>query len=84
MSHLIYWIIVGFVAGALAKGLVSGSKSEPQGCLMTIVLGICGSVATGFVMQLLGFRGEGGLIPTIIGATLGAVGLIVLLRKFAN
>lgn len=84
MSAVIYWIIVGFIAGALAKGLVSGDKSEPKGCLMTIVLGVCGSVATGFAMQLLGFRGEGGLIPTIIGATIGAVVLILLLRKFAK
>jgi len=51
---------------------------------MTIVLGICGSVATGFVMRLLGFQGEGSLIPTILGATLGAIGLILLMRKFAK
>jgi uncharacterized membrane protein YeaQ/YmgE (transglycosylase-associated protein family) len=81
---ILYWIMVGFFAGVLAKALVKGEKNEPAGCLMTIVLGICGSVATGFVMRLLGMRGEGTLIPTIFGATLGAIGLILLMRKLAK
>ncbi len=81
---ILYWIMVGFFAGVLAKALVKGEKNEPSGCLMTIVLGICGSVATGFVMRLLGMRGEGTLIPTIFGATLGAIGLILLMRKLAK
>ncbi len=81
---IIYWIIVGFLAGVLAKALVKGGDKEPGGCLMTIVLGICGSVATGFVMQLLGFKGDGGLIPTIIGATFGAIALILLMRKLSK
>lgn len=80
----LYWIIVGFLAGVLAKALVKGEKHEPKGCLMTIALGICGSVLTGFVMRLLGMRGEGTLIPTIFGATIGAVALILLMRKLAK
>ncbi|MCC7435867.1 MAG: GlsB/YeaQ/YmgE family stress response membrane protein [Methanoregulaceae archaeon] len=82
--NIVYWIIVGFVAGVLAKALVKGDRHEPKGCLFTIVLGICGSVATGFAMQLLGFTGQGGLIPTIIGATIGAVVLILLLRNLVK
>lgn len=81
---ILSWIIIGFFAGVLAKALVKGERSEPKGCLMTIALGICGSVAMGFVMRLLGFQGQGGFIPTLIGATIGAVGLIFLLRKFAK
>lgn len=81
---ILYWIMIGFFAGVLAKALVKGEKHEPKGCLMTIVLGICGSVAMGFIMRLLGFQGQGGLIPTLVGATIGAVGLILLLRKFAK
>lgn len=84
MGNLLWWILVGFIAGVLAKALAKGEKNEPKGCLMTIVLGICGSVTTGFIMQMLGFTGRGGTIPTIIGATLGALLLIFLLRKFTK
>ena len=83
MSHIIWWIIVGGLAGILAKALMPGNKAEPTGCLMTIGLGIVGSLITGFLMRaLLGSSGTGWLIPSIIGATLGAMLLIYLLRSF--
>lgn len=62
-----------------------GRNSEPQGCLMTMLLGIAGSVITGFVMRWgFGTVGMGGLIPTIVGATLGAMLLIFLVRSFSK
>lgn len=82
--HLLWWIIVGFCAGVLAKALMPGTGKEPKGCLFTILLGIAGSVATGFLMQLAGFRGEGGLLPTICGATIGACLLLWLSRKMSK
>lgn len=84
MQHgLIWWVIVGVIAGALAKGLMPGEKAEPKGCLMTILLGIAGSVITGLLMRtLLGSGGTGWFIPSIVGATLGAMLLIFLMRKF--
>jgi uncharacterized membrane protein YeaQ/YmgE (transglycosylase-associated protein family) len=80
----IWWISVGFVAGALAKALMPGSKKEPTGCLFTILLGIAGAVTVGFLMDLMGYRGVGGTIPTIVGATLGACLLLWLARKFSK
>jgi uncharacterized membrane protein YeaQ/YmgE (transglycosylase-associated protein family) len=82
MHNAVWWIIVGFIAGALAKSLAPGTHKEPKGCLTTIFLGVAGSLITGFVMDLLGMKGEGGLIPTICGATLGALALIYALRKW--
>jgi len=82
MHNAVWWIVVGFIAGALAKGLAPGKHKEPQGCLTTIFLGVAGSLITGFVMDVLGVKGEGGLIPTIVGATLGALALIYALRKW--
>jgi uncharacterized membrane protein YeaQ/YmgE (transglycosylase-associated protein family) len=80
--YLLWWIIVGFFAGALAKALMPGDKREPKGCLYTILLGIAGSLTTGFLMRaLLGENGGGGMIGTIIGATLGAMLLIMIFRK---
>jgi uncharacterized membrane protein YeaQ/YmgE (transglycosylase-associated protein family) len=76
-------ILIGLIAGALAKAVMPGEKAEPQGCLLTMLLGIAGSVTTGFIMRnLLHMEGRGGFIPTIVGATLGAMLLIFLLRKF--
>jgi len=51
---------------------------------MTILLGVAGSVATGFVMQLAGLRGENNLLATIGGATIGAVVLLWLSRKLGK
>lgn len=81
--HILWWIVVGFLAGALAKAIMPGNHREPKGCLMTILLGIGGSLLVGFVMRtVFGAEGAGGLIPTIFGATIGAVVLIALFRKF--
>ena len=78
-----WWIIVGGLAGIFAKALMPGEKAEPKGCLMTILLGIAGSLITGFIMRsLLRSEGSGWLIASIVGATLGAMLLIFLLRKF--
>lgn len=82
--NLIWWIIVGFVAGVLARALMPGDRKEPKGCIFTILLGVAGSVVVGFVMDLMGYRGQGGTLPTIIGATIGACLLIWLGRKFAK
>lgn len=81
MGHgLIWWIIVGLVAGVLAKALMPGDRQEPKGCLFTILLGVAGSVAMGFLMELAGYRGQGGMVATIVGAALGAVVLLWLSR----
>jgi len=83
MGGLIWWIIVGLVAGVLAKALTPGTNREPQGCLMTIGLGIAGSLLIGFLMQVfMGSSGGGGLLGSIVGATIGAMLLIYLARKF--
>jgi uncharacterized membrane protein YeaQ/YmgE (transglycosylase-associated protein family) len=83
VGSIFWWIVVGALAGILAKAIMPGDKAEPKGCLMTILLGIAGSVAAGFIMRnLLGMTGRGGFVPTIVGATLGAILLIFLLRKF--
>lgn len=83
MHGLIWWLIVGLIAGILAKALTPGSSREPKGCVMTILLGIAGSVLVGFIMDTLGGgNAPGGMIGTIVGATIGAVLLILAFRKF--
>lgn len=86
MEHgWLWYILVGFLAGALAKALMPGERSEPQGCLLTVLLGIGGSVLTGFLMQtFLRDQGSGALIPSIFGATIGACLIIWIARKLSK
>ena len=81
-GHIFWWIVVGLAAGALAKAIMPGSRKEPTGCITTMLLGIGGSLLTGFVMRFFFHdRGLGGLIPSICGATLGAMVLIMIFRN---
>jgi uncharacterized membrane protein YeaQ/YmgE (transglycosylase-associated protein family) len=77
MFSLIWWIIVGLIAGWLTGKIMSGGG---YGALMDIVVGILGALVGGFLMSHLGFAGSGGLIYTIVVAVIGAVILTLLLR----
>ena len=73
--NIIGWLLFGLVVGAIAKFLMPGR--DPGGWIVTILLGIAGSLIVGFFMQsVLHVQGEGGFIPTLIGATIGAMLLI--------
>lgn len=78
MIRLLWWIVVGLIAGWLT-GKIMGD--EEHGSLMDIVIGIVGALVGGFGMHLLGFNAEGGLIYTILVATGGAVLLTFIRRK---
>jgi len=77
MGGLIWWIIVGLVAGWATGKIMKGSG---YGALMDIVIGIAGAIVGGWVMGLLGFSGSGGMIYTILVAILGAVILTAVVR----
>ena len=65
------WIVIGLIAGLIAKALVPGR--DPSGCIVTILLGIGGAVLAGFLGQSLGWYrpGEGaGFLAAIVGAVL--------------
>ena len=79
MVHgIIWWIIVGLIAGWAAGKIMKGGG---YGVLADIVLGILGAIVGGWVVGLLGFGG-GGLIWSILVAILGAVILIWITRFF--
>jgi uncharacterized membrane protein YeaQ/YmgE (transglycosylase-associated protein family) len=65
----IWVIIVGLVAGLLARAIKPGN--DPMGWIMTILLGIVGAMLGGFVASLVGINADGGftgLIFSVIGA----------------
>ena len=74
---ILWWIIVGLIAGFITGKLMKGSGFGP---FMDIVVGIVGAVIGGFIMRALGFADQGGLIYTILVAVLGAFLLTLLVR----
>ena len=74
---LIAWIVVGLVAGLLAKWIMPGS--EPGGFILTGLLGMAGAAVGGFIVSILGGTGATGLnVWSILVASLGAVLLLFL------
>lgn len=69
--HLIWMIVVGLIVGAVAKVLMPGR--DPGGIVITILLGIGGSLVAGFLGRLIGWYGpedRAGLIMSVLGAML--------------
>lgn len=77
MSGLIWWLIVGGIAGLLA-GLVM--KGGGYGVVADILLGIVGAFVGGWAFGLLGVGTGGGLIGSIVVAFIGACILIGITR----
>ena len=75
--HIIWWIIVGLIAGWLTGKIMKGVG---YGVVGDIILGILGALIGGFIMRQIGFAGQGGLIYTILVAVGGAVVLTGLVR----
>jgi uncharacterized membrane protein YeaQ/YmgE (transglycosylase-associated protein family) len=73
--HIIGTIIIGFIAGVVAK-LITPGNNEPQGFILTTALGIVGAFVATYLGQALGWYGPD-QNAGFIGATVGAV-LILL------
>jgi uncharacterized membrane protein YeaQ/YmgE (transglycosylase-associated protein family) len=76
LSALIWWIVVGLIAGWAAGKIMKGGG---YGTIMDIVLGIVGGVVGGWLLGIFGIHG-GGLVGSILVAIFGAVVLIWLSR----
>ena len=67
---ILWTIIIGFVAGVIAKFIMPG-PNEPSGFVLTTILGIVGAIVATFLGQALGWYGPGqgaGLIGAVVGA----------------
>jgi len=73
--HIIWAIIVGFLAGVVAKFIHPGKES--MGFIMTTLLGIGGSLFATFIGQALGLY-QAGSTAGFIGAVIGAILLLVI------
>ena len=79
---ILWTIIIGFIAGIIAKFLMPG-KNEPSGFILTTILGIVGAFVATFLGQALGFYspGEG---AGFIGAVVGAIVVLFVWGIFAK
>jgi uncharacterized membrane protein YeaQ/YmgE (transglycosylase-associated protein family) len=69
MMHWVWTILIGFVAGLIARAVTPGAG--PSGFWLTALLGIAGALAATFIGQFMGFYPAGhaaGFIASIIGA----------------
>lgn len=81
---IIWTIIIGFVAGVIAKFIMPGDN-EPSGFVLTTILGIVGAFVANFLGQALGWYGPmdgAGLIGAVIGAII-VLALYGFLRRRA-
>ncbi len=78
-STVIWWLVVGLIAGVLASFVMRGG----YGIVGDIVIGIVGAFLGGFLASLLGI-GASGLVGTIIIAFIGACILIAILRLISR
>ncbi|MGB1581798.1 MAG: GlsB/YeaQ/YmgE family stress response membrane protein [Nevskiales bacterium] len=74
---ILYWIVVGFIVGVLAKWVMPGK--DPGGFIVTVLIGIAGAVVGGFISNLLGI--SGGVIVSLLFAVGGGVLLLFAWRK---
>jgi uncharacterized membrane protein YeaQ/YmgE (transglycosylase-associated protein family) len=68
---IIWTIVIGFLAGVVAKFIMPGDRNEPSGFVTTTILGIIGAFVANFLGQSLGWYGPedgAGLIGAVIGA----------------
>ncbi len=79
MMGILSWIVLGLIAGVLAKWLLPGK--DPGGFIITILLGVGGAFVGGWVGTQLGIASFNGFtMQGVLVATLGAVLLLVIYR----
>ena len=86
MLDIIGWIILGLIAGAIAKAIMPGK--DPGGVFVTIILGIVGALIGGFIARaLLGYgsidtTGQMAKPGFLMSLVLSVVGAIILLAGY--
>jgi len=79
---ILWTVIIGFVAGVIAKFIMPGDN-EPSGFILTAILGIVGAVVATYLGQAIGWYhvGEG---AGLIGAVVGAIIVLVVWGMIAG
>lgn len=75
---IIGWIVIGLLAGGLAKLLMPGR--DPGGCIVTILLGIAGALLAGFLGRAVGWYGPNDQGAGFVAAVVGAFLILLIYR----
>ena len=81
MGELLIWAVFGLIVGVLAKLIMPGN--DPGGIVVTMLIGIAGSIVGGYLGRVMGLYGHGqygGFFMSIIGALV----LLFLYRQFTR
>lgn len=87
MLDILGWIVLGLIAGAIAKAIMPGR--DPGGVLITMIIGIVGSLIGGFIGRAVfhygavnsaGQASEPGFLMSLVLAILGSIILLALYR----
>lgn len=82
MFGILWWLIIGLVAGALARLIMPGK--DPMGLVATLVLGIVGSIIGGFAGSFI-WRSETGFHPGgLLLSVLGAIFVLLIWRMIRS
>ena len=81
--HYIWAIIIGFVAGLIARFIIPG-PNNPSGFILTTILGIVGSLIANFIAQKLGWETGNGQGISLLSGVVGAVILLLIYHLIAR
>ena len=79
MNPLVWFILIGVIAGWLAGQFLKGGGF---GIFGDIVVGIIGAVIGGFLFRIIGLSTGGGLLGNLTAAAIGAVVFLLVIRQF--
>lgn len=79
---IVGWIIIGGLAGAIAKLIMPGK--DPGGCIVTILLGVAGALLAGFLGRQLGWYDADDAGAGFIAAIVGALIILFVYRLIAG
>lgn len=84
MVSLLIWLVLGFLAGYLAKVILPGN--DGGGIILTTILGIVGAVVGGYIGTMVGypmisnFNNIGSSVPSFISSIIGAIVVLAIFR----
>lgn len=81
LSTIVWWLIVGLIAGFLASVVMRGGG---YGIVGDIIAGLVGAFVGGWLFSLIGVSAGGGIIGTIIVAFIGACIVIAIVRALSG
>ena len=80
--NILGWIVVGLLAGGIARWIV---KDDRTGCIYTMVVGVLGAIIGGWLMATIDEDGVTGFsLRSIVVAAIGAVLLLLVLQAIAG